>query len=51
MLDRNLRVIGHHDHRVLLQEPLDAAAGIHHTGELQISQSQRMSLTFRTVLV
>ncbi len=43
-----LRVIGHHDHRVLGQERLDAAGGVHHARELNVGQRDRAHLSLRT---
>ncbi len=48
---QGLRVVGHRDHRVLLQEGLDAAGGLHHTRQLQVRARQRLHLALRTVLV
>ena len=51
MLDRRLRMVGHRDHRVLLEEPVDPAAGVEDARELQVGLRDRVQLAVGTVLV
>jgi hypothetical protein len=42
--DRCLRVVGHHDHGVPVEEILDPARGVHDTCELQVGERDRAQL-------
>ena len=49
--DRRLRVISHHDHRVLGEEALEPAAGLHHARQVRIGLGERAHLGVGAVLV
>ena len=44
-------MVGHRDHRVLLQKAIDSAGGVEDAGELQIGLGDRTQLPLGTVLV
>ena len=50
-LDVRVRVVGHDDHRVLVEERLDAAAGLHDAPQLGVGGRDRLDLRVRAVLV
>jgi hypothetical protein len=51
VLDQRLRVIGAHDHRVVLEERVGAARGLHHALDLLVRRRQRRDLGVGPVLV
>jgi hypothetical protein len=51
LLDRRVRVVGHHDHRVLVEEAVGAAAGMEDTLELAVGGGDRVDLRVRAVAV